>query len=975
MAVIIHRAIEAFPNDGFPGPVIDISGDNPLAWEAGVEFVTPIVTAFDAIGLSGAGDGFVEVTQTGSINPNSTTTQYLYFDAVDSDGNEAVQATLQVDVADTIAPVITINGENPKVFIEGDTYVEDGATAVDSFDGSFPATPDTGSLDMNTAGEYGVPYSATDIAGNVAKVKTRTVIVQEAVNQKPVITLIGANPYIIPESSFPSVIPGATMNDPEEGDITDNGTLTVTGTVTWDTAADYPVAYNGEDSQGAAADEVIRTVRVVAVTASTELHTLSVKNIGGSQLTTPYVSTGLSLAKGQVNTATQTIEVRKADGATVVPCQMEAEANSHSDGTLAQFSLMFQADTIAAGDTDSYRVFVITGSKDTDFRSGETEADSRALVTAHDYKLELTAPTTADPTYGLSGTWTAKVNDCLAAGELVRDGPLCRRWRCFEKFDSGGDHANLWAMFFVTLWDDGTTICTMPIVFNGYVQAGNRYKYDVAFKDGVTTIFSDTDISHHHHSMAFAVDADGNQHWSANEATIFVGKESDKLQDTYAFASYMDINLGLMSAPNTLSYTMMFKQIGYRSNFNNGGEHDQIGPLPNWSTRALLAQNEHEDRYDRVMALTSGMFPSQYREVLTSYAPVYNDEDYSSDGLGSVDRSEYWKESGANASAGGQANLTGMDPTHYPEPVMYQACATGDEWFIDMQTYLGTSFLGLTNPSLMERNFVIGARTFPHVAIGQAQWQERGVAWLMRTLSNGRWICPDNHPMKNYLNDLVTENFDFMDFALKTPYGSGGIIHDEVRALGVYRYLSEHGGTYVMAQLYAPWQEDFIAMVTTMGFLRGHAPQSLVENGADTHMGCRNPSAGGCAYSYSHVYLVYLRDTVGNWYGPAWGDLYKASGGFPHPRESLMSDIPPGGVCPSSGQAGAPYYAAWVDYDIHPNSYSAITHGVSNLLLYAQQEVPALTLNNASYVNTYMAIEEAVPENNWANTPKYAFRI
>jgi surface protein len=83
----------------------------------------------------------------------------------------------QPDSADTVAPVITLNGENPLTLIQSEVYSEPGATAVDETDGSVDVII-TGTVDVNTVGVYTITYTATDAAGNRGE-ETRTVNVQQ----------------------------------------------------------------------------------------------------------------------------------------------------------------------------------------------------------------------------------------------------------------------------------------------------------------------------------------------------------------------------------------------------------------------------------------------------------------------------------------------------------------------------------------------------------------------------------------------------------------------------------------------------------------------------------------------------------------------------------------------------------------------------------------------------------------------------
>jgi len=81
------------------------------------------------------------------------------------------------------------------------------------------------------------------------------------VNQIPVITLLGNNPFNMTEGST-FTDPGATADDPEDGDIT--GSIVVGGDSVSSTtpAGTYTIKYNVKDSKGASAVEVTRSVVV-----------------------------------------------------------------------------------------------------------------------------------------------------------------------------------------------------------------------------------------------------------------------------------------------------------------------------------------------------------------------------------------------------------------------------------------------------------------------------------------------------------------------------------------------------------------------------------------------------------------------------------------------------------------------------------------------------------------------------------------
>src|SRR5690606_8680741 len=94
-------------------------------------------------------------------------------------------------------------------------------------------------------GDYTVTYSVTDSHGNTASAN-RTVRVTP--NNPPSITLLGDNPQLILQGS-PYVEQGATANDPEDGDLTDQ-IVTDSSAVDTNTPGDYTVTYSVTDTDG-----------------------------------------------------------------------------------------------------------------------------------------------------------------------------------------------------------------------------------------------------------------------------------------------------------------------------------------------------------------------------------------------------------------------------------------------------------------------------------------------------------------------------------------------------------------------------------------------------------------------------------------------------------------------------------------------------------------------------------------------------
>ncbi len=175
---------------------------------------------------------------------------------------------VDVDGGDA-APEITLAGANPVNLLEGTSFVEPGFSALDNEDGDITASVAV-ACNFNTAetlaaGNYECSYTVTDSADNTS-VATRAIIA--AANQAPAITLVGNNPLVLAEAAT-FTDPGATANDPEDGDISASITVTCDfDTATPLTVGSYQCTYSVSDSLGLA-DSAVRDITVTANLAPT----------------------------------------------------------------------------------------------------------------------------------------------------------------------------------------------------------------------------------------------------------------------------------------------------------------------------------------------------------------------------------------------------------------------------------------------------------------------------------------------------------------------------------------------------------------------------------------------------------------------------------------------------------------------------------------------------------------------------------
>ena len=169
-------------------------------------------------------------------------------------GRDSLEVTVNVEWNQP--PTITILGDAFINHFHGVVYNDSGATASDPEDGDLTsAIITTNNVNTGSNGLYTVDYEVTD-SGGLTTSGNRIVNI---INNPPVITLLGdAEVNVDYDSTYTDA--GATAFDTADGDITSR--IVTNNPVDTSAAATYEVTYNVTDLEGAAADEVTRTVIV-----------------------------------------------------------------------------------------------------------------------------------------------------------------------------------------------------------------------------------------------------------------------------------------------------------------------------------------------------------------------------------------------------------------------------------------------------------------------------------------------------------------------------------------------------------------------------------------------------------------------------------------------------------------------------------------------------------------------------------------
>jgi hypothetical protein len=265
-------------------PNITLEGENPYYIERFSDYQDP-----DPPLTLDAGSTLIS-TDTSNVNTNTIGDYDVIYTATD-EGNNITQAVRVVKVVDNLAPVITLNGDNPFILERAVEYIDPGVV-LDR--GTSLVSTDTSNVDTSNVGNYDVVYEAYD--GNNISYSIRTVSVIDT--KPPVITLNESDPYVVEKFSTYED-PGVTL------DIGSTLISTDTSNVNTNVEGFYNVVYKAYDGNNISSS--IRTVLVV------DRNPPSINLVGSNPLTINkniiYNDPGITLDTGSKLISTDTSNV------------------------------------------------------------------------------------------------------------------------------------------------------------------------------------------------------------------------------------------------------------------------------------------------------------------------------------------------------------------------------------------------------------------------------------------------------------------------------------------------------------------------------------------------------------------------------------------------------------------------------------------------------------------------------------------
>ncbi|MCH2196465.1 immunoglobulin-like domain-containing protein [Kordia sp.] len=317
---------------------------------------------------------------------------------------------------DSLAPIITLLGENTVQIFVGNTYTDAGATALDNVDGDVTDLIEvTGTVNTAVAGTYTLFYNVRDAANNQAAEVTRTVNVVELVDDiAPVITINGDAVINLNVGDIYTEL-GATATDNIDGDISAN--VSIGGTVNTSTAGVYTVRYNVSDATGNAATEVTRTVNVVADT------TIPVITLNGNATITlnlgdTYTELGASATDNVDGDITANISITgTVDTSTAGTYVIRYNVNDAAGNTATEVTR-----TVTVLPDTTIPVITLIGNATINLNVGDAYTELGATATDNvdgDITANISITGTVDTS--VAGTYTVRYNVSDAAGNAATE--------------------------------------------------------------------------------------------------------------------------------------------------------------------------------------------------------------------------------------------------------------------------------------------------------------------------------------------------------------------------------------------------------------------------------------------------------------------------------------------------------------------------------------------------------------------------
>lgn len=448
----------------------------------------------------------------------------------------------------------------------------------------------------------------------------------------------------------------------------------------------------------------------------------------------------------------------------------------------------------------------------------------------------------------LEGRWTASLNDGIrtrANVVQIASGPAGAIWRIGSEFRNaaGAAHGQLYCWHYVAALS-GPSDALLGLRYLGRVaqpwtdvaqpKAQHR-EFSASLRSGTQLLRSlrghaatETPgdlIRLPHYASFFTAGPDARWDYISaggrqpDDCTVRVTVDVPYLCASRLIPPY-DLELAMDAAP-TVDYVPMGRGTVTRY-MGTTGEREDIGLLPEWNVRHLIAQDEGHERVARVNALSAGGWRIALRKRQT-YQPVPCVDlrpHYAGLGRPEPDWRGYQHLAGM-VKPEPNNSLWAEDTAHRPGCFYWPYLLTGEPQYLDL--LVENAFAHILG--LHQGNASTWGTTFPRTSVLDGEWGgergvrigpartlykgagvlmsgtegTRGAAWRSRDVAQALALSPDHPPdraaVRDYLSDVMQSAYAaFGDYTSKVP--------------GSFR----NSGLFVQSKLHgAPWQLGYLS--------------------------------------------------------------------------------------------------------------------------------------------------------------------
>lgn len=706
------------------------------------------------------------------------------------------------------------------------------------------------------------------------------------------------------------------------------------------------------------------------------LETITFDQFSGASRTSPYVTFARDFVMGAVPSGSK-IELRYASSA--ITLQQTDGRALHSDSSLRRgiFSCKPSTGAVADNGTFDIEVWKVSGS------FSNTTSINRSTLTGHDFKVRVR----------IGGTdYYCLLNNCDAAGNYreIRAGSTVRAWEHWGVLRNGTggastDQGQLQAKFFSYVWSDGS-VTVMARVVNGRVSNGTSYTVQQAeFLDNTTSIVNFTSsFTFYAHNAIFFCDPLGQPYWSAGLNFIeprAAGSYFPERSLTWRVYTNTTRNAAL-GRPTIVSYEPNYVggTIG-GAGIDAGGPSRWIGHLPVWSAmRQMTNDDTTVSAGDRKTFLLfdntepyaqTTKHPGWYYNEDTGLPPVLVNQDYTASGLSSAEPGTQWGPIGGATLADSGGTITGAthNSSHGPAYSHNRWMVSGWEWWFDNILTLVVGTLGARNQGTTEsytRRPLINS--INHDSSIWSVDQMREIAWALRDCSLARWTCPDNHPMKAYLGQILTNSWIVSNQMNQAPFSDS-----QKQKFGIWptNYLIPPADGHYWDIGWSNFQGSYLTGVLCMLKKRADVSADHVITTAIVPKFLLGPHQA-CMYWTADAYVLSYRagtsaDELDPIVSTDWSDAYvevnTGTGNHNNIVTKLISNT--GGVsgaCPVSGVGGGGWFVG--------HDYPNLLRGAADCAVVVGYDVTALAAKISSE-----CVAKGFTDAAWASSDGFWFDI